>query len=85
MDNYNYPCGADDRHAPWNQQDVTECDKCGEQPEDELVESYDREAQRDLFKCEACAGQARCAKCSEWYDTGDMLDGVCVDCEEAAA
>ena len=78
MDNYNYPCGADDRHAPWNQKDVTECDECCNQAEDELIQ----EVHGELWLCEACADLVKCHACKQWYDNEDVTHGVCCDCAE---
>ena len=78
MDNYNYPCGADDRHAPWNQKDVTECDECGNNAEDELIQ----EVHGELWLCESCAGLVICSKCCHFYYAADVNDGYCVDCGE---
>ena len=80
----NYPDGAEnDPRAPWNQKDVTECDECGGQAEDELVESYDRSEGENRWLCESCADMVKCATCQHWYDVSDTTDGVCCDCEEA--
>ena len=29
MDNYNYPMGADNEHAPWNEETLPDCPECG--------------------------------------------------------
>ena len=82
----NYPPGAEnDPRAPWNQKDVYECDKCGNNAEDELIESYDREAMGDLWMCESCAGRTKCTTCKQWHYNEDTKDGVCFDCDGSSA
>ena len=79
MNMSNYPDGAEnDPNAPWNARDVTECDECGNQAEDELIQ----EVHGELWLCEACADLIKCTTCQQWYDVSDTTDGVCVDCEE---
>ena len=79
----NYPDGAEhDPNAPWNARDVTECDECGGQAEDELVETYDRSEGTDRWLCESCAELAQCNACQHWYSISDTIDGVCIDCAE---
>ena len=79
MDNYP-PGAANDPNAPYNQKDVTECDTCGNNAEDELVESYDRSEGETRWMCESCAGIVKCSTCHQWYPKEDTHDGVCVDC-----
>ena len=80
MNMSNYPDGAEnDPNAPWNQKDVTECDECGNQAVDELIQ----EMHGQLWLCEACADLIKCHACKHWYYNEDVIGDVCVDCAES--
>ena len=82
---YGYPAGAEnDPRAPWNQRDVTECDTCQGNAEDELIEGCERVTGLQIWQCERCAGRERCNGCKAWHYREDLLDGVCLACGENA-
>jgi len=45
MDNFNYPMGADNQYAPWNQSDPDPCPRC---------ESDEVSMECDAFRCMDC-------------------------------